>query len=316
MVFGMRRGQAVRARAGTPVGEPREALGDSPTAAAAAARDDASGREGPAVPVRPRSAGHFRRPQACDKVAARRRGAEENVARLTGFDRMWDAYPNAGEGAEAAKRTIGGGADVAWIANTCVLRISRSFNYGGYPIPDRADDEIKTVRGADRMHYAFRVREFVRWIRRKLGPADFEHAYPAPGGGDVPSALLGKQGLIVFEVTGWTDATGHIDLWDGEACRNHGYFERASKVLLWEIADAPSGPTLTGSVGANGRNAAVDVRLVQQLLVDRGEAPGVVDGAIGPKTIAAIRRFQSRFLSSPDGRVDPGGRTFRELQGL
>jgi Type VI secretion system (T6SS), amidase effector protein 4/Putative peptidoglycan binding domain len=238
------------------------------------------------------------------------------VARLTGFDRMWDAYPNPGEGAEEAKRTIGGGANVSWISNTCVLRISRSFNYGGYPIPDRAGDEIATVRGDDRLHYAFRVREFVRWIRRKLGPADFEHAYPPPGGGEVPAGLRGRQGLIVFEVEGWTDATGHIDLWDGAACRNHGYFERASKLMLWEIADAPSGPTLTSSVGAGGTNHATDVRLVQQLLHDRGEDPGTIDGVVGPKTIAAIRHFQSRFLARPDGRVDPDGRSFRELQGL
>jgi hypothetical protein len=238
------------------------------------------------------------------------------VAQLTGFERMWNAYPNPGEGADAAKRTIGGGADVSWISNTCVIRISRCFNYAGHPIPDRAGDEIITVRGADRMHYAVRVREFVRWTRRSFGPADFEHAYAPPGGGAVPAGLLGRQGMIVFEVEGWTDATGHIDLWDGGMCRNHGYFERASKVLLWEIGDGPAAPVLGGSVGAGGRNAAPDVALVQQLLHDRGEDPGTIDGRIGPVTIAAIRRFQSRFLVRPDGRVDPGGRSFRELQGL
>lgn len=229
---------------------------------------------------------------------------------------MWNAYPNPGEGADAAKQTIGGGANVSWIINTCVIRISRSLNYGGYPIPNSASDEIITVRGADRMHYAVRVREFARWIRRRLGPPELEHGYPPPGGGDVPPAFVGRQGLIIFEVEGWTDATGHIDLWNGSTCRHHGYFERASKVSLWEIADAPAAPTLTGSVGANGRNQPVDVLLVQQLLQQRGVDPGAPDGLIGPKTIAAIRSFQSRFLASPDGRVDPGGRTFRELQGL
>ena len=38
----------------------------------------------------------------------------------------------------------------------------------------------------------------------------------------------------------------------------------------------------------------------------------IVPGPADP-TVKAIRAFQSRFLSSPDGRVDPYGRTWREL---
>lgn len=38
----------------------------------------------------------------------------------------------------------------------------------------------------------------------------------------------------------------------------------------------------------------------------------IVPGPADP-TVKAIRAFQSRFLSSPDGRVDPNGRTWREL---
>ena len=52
------------------------------------------------------------------------------------------------------------------------------------------------------------------------------------------------------------------------------------------------------------------------LLRDRGVDPGPIDGDIGRKTIAAIREFQGSFMRRPDGRVDPNGRTFRELLGL
>lgn len=75
---------------------------------------------------------------------------------------------------------------------------------------------------------------------------------------------------------------------------------------------------LKGSVGQGGVNIENDVRLVQQLLNRRDLAPLrklQEDGRTGPSTIEAIRQFQARFIgmNSPDGRVDPDGRAFREL---
>ncbi len=66
---------------------------------------------------------------------------------------------------------------------------------------------------------------------------------------------------------------------------------------------------LTASVGHQGRNDPVDVRLVQTLL---NLAP---DGLCGPKTIRAIECFQHDKLGikEPDGRIDPTGPTFRAL---
>ena len=68
---------------------------------------------------------------------------------LLGFEAMWDAYPNPGGSAAEAKRTIGGKVDVEWITNTCVVRVSRSFNASGNPIPGADDDGLATVKGAD-----------------------------------------------------------------------------------------------------------------------------------------------------------------------
>lgn len=236
-------------------------------------------------------------------------------ARLRNFDQMWDAYPNPDGTADEAKHTIGGQATAETIDNTCVLRLSRAFNYSGNPIPKSSTDEIMTIRGGDGLNYALRVREFTRYMRRKYGPPHYEHTYPAPGGGDVPASFKGRQGVVIFEVDGWTDATGHADLWNGARCRHNAYFNRASHVMLWEVDDAPK-LRIGGSVGQGGKNDHDDVELVQQLLADSGIDPGAIDGICGAKTIAAIRKFQSRFLRSPDGRVDPDGRSFRELLGL
>jgi predicted chitinase len=63
-----------------------------------------------------------------------------------------------------------------------------------------------------------------------------------------------------------------------------------------------------------------DVTLVQQLL-NRNRQPPLrqigEDGVVGPETITAIEEFQRRVvkMSVPDGRVDPGGATFRALSG-
>jgi peptidoglycan hydrolase-like protein with peptidoglycan-binding domain len=76
------------------------------------------------------------------------------------------------------------------------------------------------------------------------------------------------------------------------------------------------------SVGQGGTNDLADVLVVQHLLnawLERaGEAPLSTDGDCGPRTVAAIRLFQARVLHSPqpDGRVDPGGRTWDALTSL
>jgi len=72
---------------------------------------------------------------------------------------------------------------------------------------------------------------------------------------------------------------------------------------------------ITASVGEKGANRADDVRLIQTMLNQAGGAGLKVDGVCGPNTIAAIRKFQSKFIPHPDGRIDPGGTTFHKLAG-
>ena len=76
---------------------------------------------------------------------------------------------------------------------------------------------------------------------------------------------------------------------------------------------------LQGSVGTGGVNLSEDVRAVQEQLNKFDLAPLKllkVDGRSGPATNQAIRHFQTRFvgMSSPDGRVDPDGKTWKRLK--
>lgn len=75
--------------------------------------------------------------------------------------------------------------------------------------------------------------------------------------------------------------------------------------------------TISAAVGAPPAvNREADVRTVQNLLqrVTPPLAARVsVTGVIDQITLRAIREFQQRFMSNPDGRVDPDGRTLWHL---
>ena len=82
------------------------------------------------------------------------------------------------------------------------------------------------------------------------------------------------------------------------------------------VESTTASKTLSGSVGQGGTNKAADVLLIQSLLNQKAGAGLQEDGKIGPNTIGAISRFQqSIFNGWSDGRVDPGGNTFRQLSG-
>ena len=75
---------------------------------------------------------------------------------------------------------------------------------------------------------------------------------------------------------------------------------------------------ITGSVGVGGQNRRDDVVTVQSLINQKIPFPLKlldVDGVCGSLTKNAIAEYQRRNLkmARPDGRVDPGGATFRSL---
>jgi hypothetical protein len=150
-------------------------------------------------------------------------GKEDAAKRtLPKFDLMWDAFPHGS--ASEVKTLIGGNVNADWITNTCTIRVSRALNYAGFAIPGNIPG-LTTVKGGDAKRYAFRVAELRRYFRAVLGPPTVT--------GLTPQDFEGKRGVIVFEVSGWSDASGHFDLWDGYQPAHAEYFSKASKVQLW-----------------------------------------------------------------------------------
>jgi peptidoglycan hydrolase-like protein with peptidoglycan-binding domain len=73
------------------------------------------------------------------------------------------------------------------------------------------------------------------------------------------------------------------------------------------------------SVGLGGQNLPANVLNVQYLLNcvpvwQGGPSPELaLDGLVGPKTIGAIKKFQTAAFGKADSRVDPGGQTINAL---
>lgn len=85
------------------------------------------------------------------------------------------------------------------------------------------------------------------------------------------------------------------------------------------VAVARDGIAIRSSVGAGGTNRPDDARTIQSALNEVPNAKGgpspalKVDGIVGPKTIAGIRRFQQAHGTVVDARIDPTGRTLTAL---
>ena len=121
-------------------------------------------------------------------------------------------------------------------SNACSSRISVALNASGkeHELPffraewPKGKVQAQVSSGADGKWYIFRVKMLIKYLTEKYDKP--EEYLPE----EYLQKIVGRKGIIVFEVKGWSDATGHADLWDGSACLWHGYDDVAHKVLFWE----------------------------------------------------------------------------------
>jgi hypothetical protein len=134
------------------------------------------------------------------------------------------------------KKLIGGNVDDEWIKNTCAIRLSRALNENGFPIPGKFAG-LHTVKGGDGKRYAFRVVELHKWLDHVLGQSDFDLKKKAGDAFD-KGALAAFKGIIGFDIH-FSDATGHLDLWDGSVFTHEyqtsgEYWTQATRIWLWK----------------------------------------------------------------------------------
>lgn len=158
------------------------------------------------------------------------------------FSDVWSNYP-LGLSAPNVYQLVGGNAydlfktNPTGYANACALRLSRSFNYGGLTITSKATGY--KVKGADDKNYLLRVKDMMAFVQANFGEPDVR---VVPNGEDKSSDFSGKKGILIFKVSGWGDASGHVTLWDGSDCGDHCYFThptqpnaKTTEIFFWEL---------------------------------------------------------------------------------
>lgn len=103
--------------------------------------------------------------------------------------------------------------------NTCAARMSYALNHSDMPIDLKLVKSLglNALIGADKKPYLFRVSELRTYLARSLGVT------PERVKKDFDTAFAGKQGIVAFSVTGWSDASGHVALWDGSSFKEPKY---------------------------------------------------------------------------------------------
>jgi len=121
--------------------------------------------------------------------------------------------------------------------NTCAVRMSYALNRSGLKM-GTAPSKDGDIDGGDGFKYWIRVSDLKPHLMKQFKGADEELDIPT-----IPASLIenipamqekyvqrrrfvqawldaklaGRHGIVVFNVTGWRDATGHFTLWDGKS---------------------------------------------------------------------------------------------------
>ena len=132
------------------------------------------------------------------------------------FMQAWGLFTRVNVPVASVGRTIGGrvGQNVASgvFQNACPIRMSYVLNYSGVPIPSAG---YHVVSGADRRWYIFRVGEMMTFLEQSFGNPDITARTPKE------ADFAGQKGLLVVKGVGWSNAVGHVTLWNGQVCSDH-----------------------------------------------------------------------------------------------
>jgi len=138
------------------------------------------------------------------------------------FDNAWGAFIQIAVPVKDVGRIIGGHVEVninippeqGGFANACPIRMSYVLNYSGFPI--HQDPRYSMVSGGDKKWYLYRVAEMMSYLENTFGPPD-----KTITGAPAESDFADKQGIVVVRGHGWSDAIGHITLWNGKICSDN-----------------------------------------------------------------------------------------------
>lgn len=150
------------------------------------------------------------------------------------FLQAWNRYNEINVSVSIVGKKIGGnvGLNIALgeedptqgFTNACAIRMSYVLNYSGYKVKRGT---WKTVSGADKNWYIYRVKDFLSYMHTVYGKPDKTVKNPTI------HDFKGMNGILIFTVNGWSDASGHATLWNGKTCSDHCYFPSANEASIW-----------------------------------------------------------------------------------
>jgi len=102
--------------------------------------------------------------------------------------------------------------------NACPIRMSYVLNQTGCPI--RKSPGCATVTGGDGKQYIFRVNDVMSYLEHEFGRPDRTASSPEE------RDFRDLKGIIVVKGHGWSNARGHVTLWDGSVCSDNCHLLR------------------------------------------------------------------------------------------
>jgi len=253
------------------------------------------------------------------------------------FAKVFAAYPGDDLPSDELLESLGGG--MIGMANTCTIRATIALRSLGLEAGEIGN---AVWRDAKKRKYLIRVLEMNQFLRATFGPPQWVGGPGTPTdevndmGEKVylhPPQLRGNAGMIRYSDCPFSDASGHIDVFDGQKLKGHGYAHKCRKMEVWNLCNPVPNPDyrpfiayMRGTTGwdprgsprlpeaalpaqPNGRPAppaaSMDLKRAQQLLNTLSERlsnaalnVGVADGIAGRRTAAGVAAFQ-RLASLP-----------------
>lgn len=130
------------------------------------------------------------------------------------FQAAWARFQDIRLPVSEVGRKLGGNVqrnvDSGIFQNACPIRMSYVLNGTGLAVPNAGPYAV--VSGADRNFYMYRVNDMIKYLEAKLGPPDKTVKAPTT------SDFAGLKGILVVKGSGWSNAVGHVTLWNGSIC--------------------------------------------------------------------------------------------------
>ena len=121
-------------------------------------------------------------------------------------------------------------AQIGKFNNSCAIRLSHSLNKSGDLIP-YIQDQTSSGKNPPRWWYIYRVKQMKSYLTQKYGE-------PTVYKSREKFMKCASKGILLLEVSGWRDASGHATLWDGKNTidKSDDYFNKPNPIFnLWRL---------------------------------------------------------------------------------